>query len=74
MWLGLQEHIGFDLMAEDMMTAILHNNPKLLVKHVKRPHIERFVELVRNNKQGTGFPSRLASLSSSLSSSSSSIS
>ncbi|KAF7640278.1 hypothetical protein Mgra_00000106 [Meloidogyne graminicola] len=48
----IQEHIGFNLLAEETMTAVLHNNPKLLEKYVKIPHVERFVELVRNNRCG----------------------
>ena len=39
----IQEQIGYNLTAEDTMTAVLHNNPNLLKKYVKMPHVERFV-------------------------------
>lgn len=39
-------------MAEDTITAILHDNTKLLETYVERPHIEKFIELVRLNKEG----------------------
>ena len=39
----IQEQIGYNLTAEDTMTAVLHNNPNLLKKYVKMPHVQRFV-------------------------------
>ena len=48
----IQKQIGFDVMAEDAMTAVLHNNPEILETYVKDTHILQFVKLVKNNQSG----------------------
>ena len=47
----MQSMIGFGVLAEDTLTALVHDNHMLLGKHIKKPEIQMYVDLLKVSRE-----------------------
>ena len=50
-FITMQSMIGFGVEAEDTLTALVHDNHMLLGKHIKKPEIQMYVDLLKENRE-----------------------
>lgn len=50
-FITMQSMIGFGVLAEDTLTALVHDNHMLLGKHIKKPEIQMYVDLLKDSRE-----------------------
>ena len=50
-FITMQSMIGFGVLAEDTLTALVHDNHMLLGKHIKKPEIQMYVDLLKESRE-----------------------